>query len=191
MIQRMAETPSKTSSKTPNASTDSVQTGDGATQTKRQAPSAARVREPVRASLAGTEHDGRLVDLVTGNAAEDLAVEDGVIVPVPGDPATEPVATAAQSHVAGRVGPRTVPEDATSVQSPGVDGIDEVRPGEVLADTVEGVGHVPVAEPLDDPVGENLARISRDQEDGVALDGQGRRLPGQPGVQTREARISR
>ena len=31
--------------------------------------------------------------------------------PVPGDPRTEPVATAEQSHVAGRVGPPTIAQD--------------------------------------------------------------------------------
>jgi hypothetical protein len=53
-----------------------------------------------------------------------------IIQPVPGDPATEPVATAAQSHVAGRVGPPTVEQDAST----GVvhEGVVQVEPGEVL-----------------------------------------------------------
>jgi hypothetical protein len=59
---------------------------------------------------------------------------DTKIEPVPGDPSTEPVATGAQSHVAGRVGPPTFAQDSTNfyAQDQGVDQIDpgEVRPAE-------------------------------------------------------------
>lgn len=196
MIATMAETPSKPQSKPTPPSASTIQGGDGATETKRQAPSEARTREPVRASLAARADDGP-VDVVTGNPADDLPVEDGVIVPTPGDPATEPVATAAQSHVPGRVGPRTIPEDAAAVAlAPGDDGLSEVRPGEILADTPEGLGRVPVAVVDEDPVGANLARIAQDREDGVPLDDMGRRVDelGRPlprGVTVPGGRVSR
>ena len=51
------------------------------------------------------------------------------IEPVPGDPSTEPVATAQQSHVAGRVGPPTIAQDAAApYYSP--EGATQVEPGE-------------------------------------------------------------
>jgi hypothetical protein len=49
--------------------------------------------------------------------------------PVPGDPSTEPVATAAQSHVPGRVGPPSIPQDSDAVwHAP--DGVEQITPGE-------------------------------------------------------------
>lgn len=85
------------------------------------------------------------------------------IEPVPGDPTTEPVATAAQSHVPGRVGPVTVPEDATATWQPAGDGLDEVEPGVIRADTPEGTGPVPPKRTAD-PVGEHLAAIAQRHE---------------------------
>lgn len=52
-----------------------------------------------------------------------------IIEPVPGDPTTEPVATAEQSHVAGRVGPATIAEDAAAVEH-APEGVAQVKPGE-------------------------------------------------------------
>jgi len=177
MIATMAETPSKPQSKPTPPSASTVQDGDGATDTQRQAPSKARTREPVRASLAGKRTEDGPVDVVTMEPAADLPVDGGVIVPTPGNPATEPVATAAQSHVPGRVGPRTITEDAAAVAlEPGDDGQDEVLPGEILADTPEGLGRVPVMLVDEDPVGANLARITQDREDGVPLNERGQRI---------------
>lgn len=146
----MAETPS-TPSKTktdakPAPSTDSVQ--------------------PVQPSAQLADRPGEApARVVVGDAtyapelAADIPMRDGLIVPTPGDVRTEPVATAAQSHVAGRVGPATVPEDATSVQPAG-EHLDEVMPGQVLADTWEGPGPVPVVVDVEDPIGEGLNRVT-------------------------------
>jgi hypothetical protein len=64
--------------------------------------------------------------------------------PVPGDPSTEPVATAAQSHVAGRVGPPSIPQDSDAPwHAP--DGVEQIKPGEVRpANTVPEGGALPV-----------------------------------------------
>lgn len=51
--------------------------------------------------------------------------------PVPGDVTTEPVATAEQSHVDGRVGPPTIAQDATA-EGFVPKGVDQVQPGQVL-----------------------------------------------------------
>jgi hypothetical protein len=53
-----------------------------------------------------------------------------IIPPVPGDPTSEQVATDAQSTVVGRVGPRTIAEDARSPfnETPPVT---KVEPGQV------------------------------------------------------------
>lgn len=57
------------------------------------------------------------------------------IEPVPGDPSTEPVATAQQSHVDGRVGPPTVAQDAAADYFV-PEGVTQIEPGAVLpADT--------------------------------------------------------
>lgn len=51
------------------------------------------------------------------------------IEPVKGDPSTEPVATAQQSHRAGRVGPPTIAQDAAAPwYKP--DGVTQIEPGE-------------------------------------------------------------
>jgi len=137
---------------------------------------------PSGAGQPSVQREGYLAD---GRPVE-IPTEDGAIVPTPGDPRTEPVATAAQSWVAGRVGPRTIPEDATATTiATGPDGADEVMPGTVLVETPEGLGRVPVVETVDDPVGENAARIARDLDEGIPLDGEGRRLPD---VETRQQR---
>lgn len=54
-----------------------------------------------------------------------------VIDPVPGDPSTEPVATAEQSHVDGRVGPPTVAQDAAADHFV-PEGVAQIEPGTVL-----------------------------------------------------------
>jgi hypothetical protein len=56
------------------------------------------------------------------------------VIPVPGDARTEQVSTDAQSWIAGRVGPRTIAQDAHAPwhTEPGVD---KIFPGDV---TVEG-----------------------------------------------------
>ena len=108
----------------------------------------------------------------------EIPTEDGAVVPTPGDPRTEPVATAEQSWVPGRVGPRTIPEDAMAAsQEAGRDGLDETMPGAILTDTPEGLGRVPDAYGAD-PVGERLARIAEDINEGVPLNGQGQRVDG-------------
>jgi hypothetical protein len=66
-------------------------------------------------------------------AGESAAVASGGAGPaggpVPGDPSTEPVATAAQSHVAGRVGPPSIPQDSDAPwHAP--DGVEQIAPGE-------------------------------------------------------------
>lgn len=77
------------------------------------------------------------------------------IEPVPGDPSTEPVATAQQSHVDGRVGPPTIAQDPTAeAHTPA--GVDQIAPGEVApADTAWAGGPLtpPPADttPTDDP----------------------------------------
>jgi len=106
----------------------------------------------------------------------EIPTEDGAVVPTPGDPRTEPVATADQSWVPGRVGPRTIPEDAMAAsQESGKDGLDETMPGAILTDTPEGLGRVP--DPFGaDPVGERLARIAEDLDAGTPLNDQGQRV---------------
>ena len=48
--------------------------------------------------------------------------------PVPGDVTTEPVATAAESHVAGRVGPPSIAQDsAADWHTP--EGVEQIDPG--------------------------------------------------------------
>ncbi len=118
------------------------------------------------APLAATDQPTRADGLPV-----DIPMDGDRIVPTPGDPRTEPVATAEQSHVAGRVGPRTIAEDATSVQPAG-EYLTEVEPGVILADTPEGPGPVPAVLP-EDPTGEHLARLSE------VLDGRtDRKVPG-------------
>lgn len=53
------------------------------------------------------------------------------ITPVPGDPSTEPVATAEQSHVDGRVGPPTIAQD-TEADYFAPEGATQIEPGTVL-----------------------------------------------------------
>ncbi|HEY5880106.1 MAG TPA: hypothetical protein VIU11_14445 [Nakamurella sp.] len=67
--------------------------------------------------------------------------------PVAGDPSSEPVATAQQSHVAGRVGPPTIAQDAAAPwHAP--EGVEQIEPGtELPADTVPDGGVVVFAVP--------------------------------------------
>ena len=58
-------------------------------------------------------------------------MDNVIIEPVPGDVTTEPVATAQQSHVDGRVGPPTVAQDVEAADFV-PDGVDQVKPGAVL-----------------------------------------------------------
>jgi hypothetical protein len=62
------------------------------------------------------------------------------IEPVPGDPSTEPVATALQSHVAGRVGPPTIAQDATTPELSL--GVTQIEPGTVLPEDQAWAGPV-------------------------------------------------
>ena len=166
MIAPMAETPSKPTSKT---------TTEPVARTEQTERRPANQRDGVSAGTERTRTREAKAPGMEGLPAE-IPMRDGRIVPTPGDPRTEPVATAAESWVAGRVGPRTIAEDATAVTAdPGKDGLDEVLPGAVLADTPEGTG--PVFDVVDaDPIGANLARIVQDQDAGIPLDAQGRRV---------------
>ena len=67
--------------------------------------------------------------------------------PVPGDVTTEPVATAAESHVAGRVGPPSIAQDsAADWHTP--EGVEQIDPGaEAPAETPMMGGPVSVVEP--------------------------------------------
>ena len=66
--------------------------------------------------------------------------------PVPGDPSSEPVATAAQSWVEGRVGPPSIQQDATAAHHTG-EGVEQIAPGETKpADTVIQGGPVAFAQ---------------------------------------------
>jgi hypothetical protein len=158
MIAPMAETQSK--------STNERATPSASPSTSQSKPTTKRARSTEETATAAG---------MAGLPVE-IPTEDGAVVPTPGDPRTEPVATAAQSWVPGRVGPRTIPEDATALAAdPGSQGLDEVLPGTVLADTPEGVGYVPDVQAAD-PIGENLARIMEDQEAGVPLNDAGQRV---------------
>lgn len=65
--------------------------------------------------------------------------------PIPGDPSSEQVATAQQSHVAGRVGPPTVAQDSDAPWL-APEGVDQIAPGaEMPADTVPMSGPAPQA----------------------------------------------
>lgn len=63
------------------------------------------------------------------------------IEPVAGDPSTEPVATAQQSHVAGRVGPPTIAQDADA-DAFVPKGVEQIKPGTVLPADTPSVGGV-------------------------------------------------
>jgi hypothetical protein len=138
----MADTQSKTSSKAPTPDKPAAET-----TTRQSAPLAAPSGEIPLAS-PGPDLSG------------PIPMQDGRIVPTPGDPRTEPVATAAQSWVPGRVGPATIAEDATSAQPLADDDAREVVPGEVRTDTAEGLGRVPVVDGSDDPTGDALNRLA-------------------------------
>lgn len=178
MIERMADTTSTTSK----------------SAAKPAAPSTPVPTEP--ASTSGvTYRDPGYVKPSVGTPVllEDIPMtDDGAVRPTPGDPRTEPVATAEQSWVPGRVGPATIPQDATAATiAAGADGVDEVAPGTVLADTSEGLGRVPESE-VNDPIGENLARIVEDQDAGRPLDEHGRRVDAETGQPlTGKAAVSR
>lgn len=69
--------------------------------------------------------------------------------PVAGDPSTEPVATAAQSHVAGRVGPPSIQQDEAAPWHTG-EGVVTIAPGAVNpAETA--INNGPVAFAVPDP----------------------------------------
>jgi hypothetical protein len=69
--------------------------------------------------------------------------------PVPGDPSSEPVATGAQSHVIGRVGPPSIQQDETAAWHTG-EGVTTVAPGTVL-DSATPIENGPVAFAVPDP----------------------------------------
>jgi hypothetical protein len=64
-----------------------------------------------------------------------------MIEAVPGDVSTEPVATAQQSHVDGRVGPPTIIQDAVADHFV-PEGVEQVKPGAVLPADYPGQGGV-------------------------------------------------
>lgn len=75
-----------------------------------------------------------------------MAASTNRIEPVPGDPSTEPVATGAQSHVAGRVGPPSFAQDSTNFYGQGEgDGVDQIDPGEVRPAETPIVGPIVTA----------------------------------------------
>jgi hypothetical protein len=84
--------------------------------------------------------------------------------PVPGDPSTEPVATAGQSHVEGRVGPATVAEDPAAPWHAPED-VEQVPGGTVAEDRAYFRGG-PVEAGLPDAV---LAAQAIDSDDPEAL----------------------
>lgn len=91
------------------------------------------------ASTSETSPSGEAVPGATGAGPEGG--------PVPGDPSSEPVATAQQSHVAGRVGPPTIPQDAAADWYV-PEGVTQLAPGTVLpADTAAEGGVVAMAVP--------------------------------------------
>jgi hypothetical protein len=163
----MADTPSKTSSKTTDAkpapSSTSADTADVVTEPVPGAVLADRTPDPISYST------------VAPDLAAEIPMRDGRVVPTPGDPRTEPVATAAQSWVPGRVGPATIEEDATSLQATDAP---EVQPGAVLADTPEGVGRIPVDVREEDPIGEALNRVVERVEAQAAAQETVRQAPG-------------
>jgi hypothetical protein len=147
----------------PMATTKSPETStEPATATKpTPAPTRPTEQAPAR-PLPGS------VTVPTGVSPLDVPFEDlerdehGAVLPVPGDPRTEPVATASQSWVAGRVGPATIAQDANAPHLVH-EGLDQVLPGqEVAPNPGEPTGGtVPVV--LADPQGELLAAIATEQ----------------------------
>ena len=64
--------------------------------------------------------------------AEEIPTDDeGNLIPTPGDVRTEPVSTAEQSHVKGRVGPPTIQQDANAPEHTG-EGVEQIKPGQVM-----------------------------------------------------------
>lgn len=67
-----------------------------------------------------------------------------IIEPIPGDPSTEPVATAAQSHVNGRVGPPTIAQDAAA-ETHAPEDVAQIAPGAVMPGDYAGPERKPAA----------------------------------------------
>ena len=89
-----------------------------------------------------------------------------------GDPSTEPVATAQQSHVDGRVGPPSIAADADA-DAFVPDGVEQVKPGTVL--------------PADDPW---QARV-RDDEGDVDATVEADAMPGGDVKQSQRSGLAR
>lgn len=86
----------------------------------------------------------------TEAAPDDIPRDDeGNIIPTPGDVRTEPVSTAAQSGVAGRVGPPSIQQDAAAPWHSG-EGVEQIAPGQE-ADAATPVVSGPVAHAYPDP----------------------------------------
>jgi hypothetical protein len=73
--------------------------------------------------------DAEHVHLIDHERISGMA-DSRTIEPVPGDPSTEPVATGAQSHVAGRVGPPSFAQDSANFYAQD-QGVDQIDPGEI------------------------------------------------------------
>jgi hypothetical protein len=157
----MADTKNDTQSKpTSKPTTETTKPDTGRTATQAYASPVSETAADVESPAPGTISSAPLSDAQSPIPRDD----EGRIIPTPGDVRTEPVATAYQSHVEGRVGPRTIQEDSTATWMPG-GGLDQVDPGAVLADTPEGTG--PITEDVaEDPQGERLAAIHQAAEDG-------------------------
>lgn len=93
--------------------------------------------------MADTE---KKIDLNT--PIDELPKDDrGATVPIPGDVRTEPVSTAAQSHVKGRVGPPTIAQDSDAPWHTPED-VEQIVPGaEAPADTTFEGGPIALAQP--------------------------------------------
>ena len=104
--------------------------------------------------VATREETAEQTDESAAGAADDprgpIPMDDeGNIIPTPGDVRTEPVSTAAESHVKGRVGPPSIQQDAAAPYHTG-EGVEQIKPGQVMpAGTVIEGG--PVAYAVPDP----------------------------------------
>ena len=91
------------------------------------------------------------------------------ITPVPGDPSTEPVATAEQSHVEGRVGAATIAQDAAA-EAFVPEAATQIEPGTVLPASTPWEGGLVVPDGVEAPY--------RVHADGEAVEVQADAVPG-------------
>lgn len=123
------------------------------TETRAEGSEPTTAGEKTTASTGGP--DATPVATDTGTSGDESTTADeaaGVGAgpeggPVPGDPSSEPVATAAQSWVEGRVGPPSIQQDSTATHHTG-EGVETIDPGapKPASTTVEG-GRVKSAAP--------------------------------------------